>query len=117
MNLESYSPLYFPSVPLTRKIHEFVFEVPRFVKERRTVGLFSEEEEESIHHHINLESVQLASVRDSFLKVRLLLERHEQRSQSDCSLLAAQPRKCKKCTEQGGTTYLKNRACSVHGAQ
>ena len=36
-------PVYFPDVPLTRKIHELAFDVPRFVKEHKTVGLFSEE--------------------------------------------------------------------------
>ena len=36
-------PVYFPDVPLTRKIHELAFDVPHFVKEHKTVGLFSEE--------------------------------------------------------------------------
>ena len=56
-------PVYFPRVALTRKIHELVFDVPRFVEEHGTVGLFSEEEGESLHHQINLESAQLSCVR------------------------------------------------------
>ena len=43
-------PVYFPRVALTRKNHELVFDVPRFVEEHRTVGLFSEEEGDSLHH-------------------------------------------------------------------
>ena len=56
-------PVYFSRVALTRKIHELVFDVSRFVGEHGTVGLFSEEEGESLHHEINLESAQLSSVR------------------------------------------------------
>ena len=56
-------PVYFRRVALTRKIHELVFDVPCFVEEHGAVGLFSEEEGESLHHEINLESAQLSSVR------------------------------------------------------
>ena len=56
-------PVYFPRVALTTKIHELVFDVPCFVEEHGTVGLFSEEEGESLHHEINLESAQLSCVR------------------------------------------------------
>ena len=52
-------PVYFSRVALTRKIHELVFDVSRFVEEHGTVGLFSEEEGESLHHEINLKSAQL----------------------------------------------------------
>ena len=44
-------------------IHELAFDVPCFVKEHETVGLFSEEEGESIHHAINLKGAQLVGVR------------------------------------------------------
>ena len=55
--------MYFPREALTRKIHELVFDIPCFVEEHETVGLFSEEEGESLHHEINFESVQLSCVR------------------------------------------------------
>ena len=45
--------MYFPREALTRKIHELVFDIPCFVEEHETVGLFSEEEGESLHHEIN----------------------------------------------------------------
>ena len=54
--------VYFPDVPLTRKIHELTFDVPGFAKEHKTVGLFSEEEGESIHPAIDLEDAQLVGV-------------------------------------------------------
>ena len=78
--------VYFPMVALTRKIRELVFDVPRFVGEHGTVGLFSEGEGESLHHEINLESAQLSCVRSDPERLRLALERHEQHSQADRSL-------------------------------
>ena len=42
--------------------HELAFDVSCFVKEHQTVGFFSEEELESIHHAINLEGAQLVDV-------------------------------------------------------
>ena len=109
-------PVYFPDVPLTRKIHELAFDVPRFVKEHKTVGLFSEEEGESIHHAINLESAQLVGVRQKDLQLRLLIERHETRAQADQSLLATRPRKCRECVGQE-RPFLKNNTCPIHGPQ
>ena len=52
-------PVYFSRVALTRKIHELDFDVSRFIGEHGTVGLFSKEEGESLHHEINLKSAQL----------------------------------------------------------
>ena len=109
-------PVYFPDVPLTRKIHELAFDVPRFVREHKTVGLFSEEEGESIHHAINLEGAQLVGVRQKDLQLRLLIQRHETRAQADRSLLATRPRKCRKCVGQE-RPFLKNNACPIHGPQ
>ena len=107
-------PVYFPDVPLTHKIHELAFDVPRFVKEHKTVGLFSEEEGESIHHAINLEGAQLVSVWQKDLQLRLLIERHETRAQADRFLLATRPRKCRECVGQE-RAFLKNGACPIHG--
>ena len=80
---------------MTRIIHELALDVSRFVKEHKTVGLFSEEEGESIHHAINLEGAQLAGVRQKDLQLRFLIERHETRTQADGSLLVQRPRKCR----------------------
>ena len=85
--------VYFPRVVLTRKIHELGFDVPCFVEEHGTLGLFSEEEGESLHHEINLESAQLSCVRSDPERLQLVVEWHEQRSQADCSLLTPPPRK------------------------
>ena len=51
------------------------------------MGLFSEEEGESLHHLINLEVAQLSCVRNDSEKLQLIVERHEQHAQADCSLL------------------------------
>ena len=57
-------PKYFPARNITRKIHKFVFNVPRFVKTYRTIGLLSEQEGESKHAAINAELQSLSSVRN-----------------------------------------------------
>ena len=43
-------PLYFPESPcLIRKMHALTFHVPMFAEEQEAIGLFSEEEGETIH--------------------------------------------------------------------
>ena len=106
---------YVPDVPLTPKIDELAFDVPHFVKEYKTVGLFSEEEEESIHHIINLEGPELVGVPQKDLQLRLLIERHETRSQVERSLLASRPKKCRECMGKE-QAFLKN-TCPIHGPQ
>ena len=86
-NFGALFPDYFPKSTLTWKIHEIVFHVPRFVDEHGTVGLFSEEEGESLHHLINLEAAQFSCVRNDSERLRLIVERYEQRAQADRSLL------------------------------
>ena len=81
-------PVYLPRVVLTRMIHELVFDVSGFVEEHGTVGLFSEEEGESLHHEITFEYAQLFCVRSDPKILRLVVEQHEQRLQADCSLLS-----------------------------
>ena len=80
--------MYLPRVVLTRMIHELVFDVSGFVEEHGTVGLFSEEEGESLHHEITFEYAQLFCVRSDPKILRLVVERHEQCLQADCSLLS-----------------------------
>ena len=36
-------PIYFLTLNITRKIHELIFNVPRFVKKCRTIGMLSEQ--------------------------------------------------------------------------
>ena len=86
-NFGALFSVYFPKSTLTRKIHELVFHVPHFVDEHGTVGLFSEEEGESLHHLKNLEAAQLSCVRNDSERLRLIVEHHEQRAQADRSLL------------------------------
>ena len=97
-------------------IHELAFDVPCFVKEHETVGLFSEEEGESIHYAINLEGAQLLGVRQKDLQLRPLIEGHETRAQADRSLLATRPRKCRECVGQEWG-FLKDNTCPIHGPQ
>ena len=61
--------------------------IPQSVEEHRSVGFFSEEEGESLHHELNLESAQFSCFRGDMKKSRFVVERHEQVSQSNCSLL------------------------------
>ena len=65
----------------------------------RAMGLFSEEERESLHHEINLESAQFSCVRSDPERLRLVVERHEQRSQTDRSLFTPPPRKRVRSTQ------------------
>ena len=57
-------PIHFPDESITRKIHELVFDVPRFLEKHRLIGRMTEEEGESLHNSVNQEIRQLASVRD-----------------------------------------------------
>ena len=92
-------PTYFPRMALARKIHELIFDVPRFVEEHGTVGIFSAEEGKSLHHEINLESAQLCCVRSDPERLRLVVERHEQGLQVDLSFLTSPPRKRVRSTQ------------------
>ena len=80
---------------MTQEIHELAFDVPHFVKEHKTVGLFNEEEGESIHPAIKLEGAQLVGARQKDLQLSLLIKEHETRVQLDWSLLVQRPRKCR----------------------
>ena len=98
-------PLYFPVRNITRKIHELVFNVPRFVKKWRTIGMLSEQEGESKHAAVNAELRSLACVRNHAEQIRLILEREELRSISDKNLLKAKPRICRECP---GRSFLRS---------
>ena len=55
-NFDALFPVYFPKSTLTQKIHKLFFHVTRFVDGNGTVGLFSVEEGERLHHLIKLEA-------------------------------------------------------------
>ena len=58
---------------------DMIFQVPRFAQKFKTCGLFSEQNQESIHNIINHELRRYASVRDSNLKMLLLLQNQASR--------------------------------------
>eukprot|EP00112_Aurelia_sp_Birch-Aquarium-sp1_P019382 Seg4785.1 transcript_id=Seg4785.1/GoldUCD/mRNA.D3Y31 product="hypothetical protein" protein_id=Seg4785.1/GoldUCD/D3Y31 len=95
-------PLYFPEKNITRKIHEFVFSVPRFIDRFKTTGLLSEEEGESFHAAVNMELRQLVAVRNPTEKMQLLLKRQELRSKASKNLIRRKPRMCKDCKASTG---------------
>ena len=82
-------PKHFHARNITMKIHKFVFNVPRFVKTYKTIGLLSEQEGESKHAAINAELQSLSSVRNHADRLRLVLEREELHSFMDKGLLKA----------------------------
>ena len=67
----------FPHKIITHKMHECIFNVPKFVARHRTLGLCSEEEGESLHAAFNLEIRAVTSVRDPAEQMRILQERQE----------------------------------------
>ena len=93
-------PVFFPKCNVTCKIHELIFNVPRFVSEFRTIGMMSEEEGESIHASVNSELCQLFSVHEPAKKLSFILKRQELRSKAPKSLLAHIPRLCALCKDK-----------------
>ena len=77
---------YFPNENISRKIHELIFDVPRFLAKHKTVGYLGEEEGESKHHSINKQLRQYQSVRDEGEKIRLVFTSEELLSTADSCL-------------------------------
>jgi len=73
---ENYT-VFFPKATISRKIHELIFDVPRFLAKHKTVGLFSEEEGESSHKSFNQELKPLSCVRDLLQRLELAFKRQE----------------------------------------
>ena len=103
----------FPSFgrSITRKIHELIFTVPRFVTKYKTIGLLSEQEAESKHASVNAELRSLACVRNHAEKLKLVLQREELRSCMNKSLMKPVPRLCSVCPR----TFL--RSAPVDGSR
>ena len=106
-------PVCFPDETITRKMHELIFDVPRFLENHNTVGLYSEEEGESIHNAINQELRQLCCVRNNAQKLKLLLRRQELRGRADRSLLVPVRRLCQRCLVGGVSTFLRQGKCNI----
>lgn len=99
-------PLLFPHKNIT-------FDVPRFVKKHKTLGLLSEEEGESLHAAFNMENRQLVCVREGGQRMFIGLKRHSIRSQCDKGMLLPPKRLCK-CSERGFSakrSFLKGGKC------
>ena len=105
---------FFPKTTITRKIHEPIFDIPRFVSLHKTIGRYSEEEGESLHNSVNQECRRLVCVRDPAQKLKLILEAQELSSQVDRSAAKRKPRKCQVCKDKGETNaYFKKGICQV----
>ena len=98
---------YFPNENISRKIHELIFDVPRFLAKHKTLGYLSEEECESVHHSINKQLQQYQSVRDEGEKLQLVITNEELLSTADRRLADVKPRpKCDSCK-----VYLRKGLC------
>ena len=98
---------YFPNENISRKIHELIFDVPRFLVKHKTFGYLSEEEGESVYHSINKQLRQYQSVRDEGEKLRLVITNEELLSTVDRKLADVKPRpKCDSCK-----VYLRKGSC------
>ena len=64
-------PVTFPLRKITCKIHELIFNVPRFVMKWKTIGMLSEQEGESKHAAVNAELRSLVCVKDHAERLRL----------------------------------------------
>uniref|UniRef100_A0A7M6DRE7 Uncharacterized protein n=1 Tax=Clytia hemisphaerica TaxID=252671 RepID=A0A7M6DRE7_9CNID len=93
-----------------RKIHEFVWSVPQFLKDHKTIGRYSEEEGESLHNLINQELRRLCGVQDQKLQLMLLHEAQELRGKADRSLLIPKSRLCPVCKPR---VFLKAGKCQI----
>ena len=90
-------PIYFPNRNITRKIHEFIFNLVPFVKKFKTIGMLSEQESESKHAAINAALRSVACVRNHAERIRLVVEREELRSYMNKNLVKPASRLCNKC--------------------
>ena len=63
-----------------------LFDVPRFLSKHKTIGLFSEEEGESLHKSVNQELKLLSCVRDPLQRLALAFKRQELRGTADRTL-------------------------------
>ena len=90
--------LYFPKETVTRKMHELIFDVPRFLAQHKILGYLSEEEGKSLQCSINKQLRQYQNVRDQSDKLQLIVTNEELLSTADRSLAHVTPMpKCDRC--------------------
>ena len=88
-------PIYFPEDPcLTRKIHALTVHVSEFVEEHGAIGLFSEEDGESLHKIVNQKLRQYSNVRASSARNELIHKDLELSSVTSRESLKPDQRKC-----------------------
>ena len=91
-------PEYFPEPPcLTRKMHELICHLPEFALKHRTVGLFSEEDGESVHRFVNVVNRQFASVRKTGERAQLVHKTMELLCSTSRQALVPRKRECVLC--------------------
>lgn len=89
-------PLYFPESPcLIRKMHALTFHVPMFAEEHETIGLFSEEEGETIHKIVNQKLRQYSNVRAPSQRNKLIHQDLELSCVTSRESLKTPVRKCR----------------------
>lgn len=110
-------PVSFPNETITRKMHVLIFHVPPFLAREKTLGLFSEEECESIHNLINQELRPLQCVRNRAEKLSLVLRRFTVRQKADRNLLVPVRRVCQQCKDNGVRSYFKSGVCPECGSE
>ena len=100
-------PVTFPLRKITRKIHELIFNVPRFVMKWKTIGMLSEQEGKSKHAAVNAELRSLVCVTDHAERLRLVMEREELRASADKTMLKSKSRLCETCKQDNLRTFLR----------
>ena len=97
----------FPNETVTRKMHELIFDVPRFLAKHKTLGYLSEEEGESLHCSINKQLRQYQSIRNEGEKLVHVVKNQELLNTADRNLAKVTPRpKCDSCN-----IYLRKGVC------
>ena len=88
-------PQHFPESPcLIRKMHALTFHVPSFAEDHGTIGLFSEEEGETIHKIVNEKLRQYSNVRAPSQRNRLIHQDLELSCVTSREALKTPKRKC-----------------------
>ena len=87
------------------KMHEMIFNVPRFVNHWKTTGLLSEQERESKHAAVYAELRSLACVRNHAERLQLILERGTN-FLVQIKTLKPNVRLCQKCKDDQTRTFL-----------
>ena len=106
MGLGSFTK-YFPNEDISRKMHELIFDVPRFLTKHKTLGHLSKEEGQTKDQSINKQLGQYQSVQDKGEKLWLAITNEELLSFADRRFADVKPRpRCDSCK-----VYLRKGLC------